>query len=345
MVELCDVGCVTTIALGGTLVQSHKFGAVDRIRCPGAVVAFSQIVLKKKIVEEPWTIAMERPVVMPETYDGTGDWPTYLQYFENCGELNGWDAARQAQVLGVRLRGAAQAFHATLAQPTRQAWDLVTAALTGRFVQPQQTTLHKSAFKNRRRRSEEQLPEFADDLRRLATRAYPTAAEELRDELARDQFIEGLGHSAMQMKLKEANLATLDLVLAQALHLETLWAGTSSTARMGPETATAVVVGAVSKSQGTQDPIASPAASGLAERVTKLESVAADLATATAQLQKTLSEFSLRTAGAPPPSRRFQPQYRPTWRPRTCFACGEEGHFAANCPHREGPSPAHLNFH
>ena len=63
------------------------FGAVDRIFSRGSG---RRVVLKKK-----------RPVVMPETFDGAVDWPTYRQYFETCSEINGWNEAGQAHVLGV----------------------------------------------------------------------------------------------------------------------------------------------------------------------------------------------------------------------------------------------------
>ena len=268
---------------------------------------------------------MDRPVVMPETFDGTGDWELYRQYFDNCAEINGWDDARRAQVLGVRLRGVAQRFHASLAARVRQDWGEATDALAGRFVQPQQTALHKSAFKNRRLRSDEQMANLADDLRRLASRAYPNADEELRDELARDQFIEGLSSAAIRLKLKEMNLVTLDQVLAQALHLEALW---TTEQRTDTVTATPTVVGAVTS---RSDP--------LADSVSKLEAVTSRFSAVATELEKAVSGLAKLSILAEHQSPRPAQDRRPR-RGRACYNCGEEGHFSSSCPARQQPQPS-----
>ena len=71
---------------------------------------------------------------MPEAFSGEPgerDWDAYEQYFIQCAELNGWDADRRAQFLGVRLRGQAERFAATLEPATRQDWDQFARALRG----------------------------------------------------------------------------------------------------------------------------------------------------------------------------------------------------------------------
>ena len=55
-----------------------------------------------------------RPAVMPEAYNGVGDWVEYLQYFNQCARVNEWNDVQKAQYLAVRLRGAAQKFVATV---------------------------------------------------------------------------------------------------------------------------------------------------------------------------------------------------------------------------------------
>ena len=49
---------------------------------------------------------MTRPLVLPETFDGTGNWREWFFHFEN---VNGWDDARKLKWLRrVRLTGRAQ---------------------------------------------------------------------------------------------------------------------------------------------------------------------------------------------------------------------------------------------
>ena len=96
---------------------------------------------------------MEHPVVMPEVYDGSSEWRTYQLYFMQCAELNAWTPARMAQILGVRLRGAARLFHAELEDDIRTNWEELTVAMALRFDQPQRSNLHKTAFRSRKKKN------------------------------------------------------------------------------------------------------------------------------------------------------------------------------------------------
>ena len=168
-----------------------------------------------------------RPVVMPEAFSGEPgerDWDAYEQYFIQCAELNGWDAGRRAQFLGVRLRGQAERFAATLEPATRQDWDQFARALRGRFAPGNREALHKASFRSRRQRSGESFADLADNLRRLVALAYPLAAHALRMKLARDQFVDSVSDVRLQLRLKENMPATLDDAVARAVQLEALWA-------------------------------------------------------------------------------------------------------------------------
>ena len=69
----------------------------------------------------PVAPAFGRPAVMPEAYDGSGDWVEYIQYFDQCAQVNGWNDPQKAQYLAVRLRGGAQRFLATIPAARRAA--------------------------------------------------------------------------------------------------------------------------------------------------------------------------------------------------------------------------------
>jgi hypothetical protein len=49
-----------------------------------------------------------RPVVLPETFDGTKNWDDWYLHFENVAAVNGWDDAEKLKWLRVRLTGRAQ---------------------------------------------------------------------------------------------------------------------------------------------------------------------------------------------------------------------------------------------
>ena len=124
-----------------------------------------------------------RPTVMPEAFDGEGDWEEYLLYFEQCAVLNGWNDPLKTQFLGVRLRGAAQRYYATLPNANRFNWQLLVGDMTRRFAPAVQVRQLKAQFKSRRRGSGESLAKYADELRRLVSRAYPGMTPANQDEL------------------------------------------------------------------------------------------------------------------------------------------------------------------
>ena len=62
-----------------------------------------------------------------------------------------------------------------------------------------QQELHHSKFKSRLRWCDESLQELAEDLERLARLGYPSAPEEMKDLLAKEQFIDAIldGHTRL----------------------------------------------------------------------------------------------------------------------------------------------------
>ena len=48
-----------------------------------------------------------RPVVLPETFDGTSSWSEWTFHFENIASVNGWDSTLKLKWLQVHLTGRA----------------------------------------------------------------------------------------------------------------------------------------------------------------------------------------------------------------------------------------------
>ena len=164
-----------------------------------------------------------RPAVMPEAYDGEDDWAEYLAYFNQCAAINQRTDAQRASFLGVRLRGAAQRFHATLTAAQQQNWQDVRTQMAQRFAPDGNVRQYKAQFKARRRRPEEKLATLADDLRRLVARAYPAMPDALQQELIRYQFIEALTPASLRVRLQEHPPQTIQEAMEMATHLERIW--------------------------------------------------------------------------------------------------------------------------
>ena len=232
-----------------------------------------------------------RPAVMPEAYEGDGDWEEYLAYFNQCADINGWNDAAKARYLGVRLRGMAQRYHAGIPQARRLNWQQVTQDFTQRFAPAADVRRYKAQFKSRRRGQDEPLPKLADDLRRLVTRAYPNMQDGDQQELVRDQFIDALTPSSLRVRLQENPPATLQEALERALHLERVWFSVEV-----PQDAASKLVGPYSDvrngsglSAAALQPVFAVDDSRSASAERSLERVADELAQLTAQLRESLN--------------------------------------------------------
>ena len=75
-------------------------------------------------------------------------------------------------------------------------------------------------MRERRQRASETLPELGQDVRRLANLAYPTAPIEVRETLAKEQFIDALKDSDMRIRIKQARPVNLNDALCHAVELD-----------------------------------------------------------------------------------------------------------------------------
>ncbi len=73
-----------------------------------------------------------------------------------------------------------------------------------RFTPPNQTELYRVQLRERRQRASETLSELGQDVRRLTNLAYPTAPSDLRETLAKEQFVDALVSSDMRLRIKQA---------------------------------------------------------------------------------------------------------------------------------------------
>ena len=77
-------------------------------------------------------------------------------------------------------------------------------------------------FQGRTQKPQEQLLEFVGALRVLADRAYPKWSAEQRKELLRNQFVQCVRSSSVQLKLMKEMPATLEDALTMANHIQTV---------------------------------------------------------------------------------------------------------------------------
>ena len=117
--------------------------------------------------------------------------------------MNQWNDEQKGNYLAISLKGSALSLLGNLPSDTRQDYKELVAALESRFGLAHQQELHRSKFKSRLKRRDKSLQEPAEDLERLARLAYPLVPEEMKDLLAKEQFIDAILDGDTRLRLKQ----------------------------------------------------------------------------------------------------------------------------------------------
>ena len=158
-------------------------------------------------------------VMKPATYDGSVAWTDYKAHFEACAKLNGWADEQKGLYLSVSLRGQAQGMYSNLGSD----YDDLVKVLEKRFAPPKQTELYRVQLRERRQKASESMSELGQDIRQLTNLAYPKAPSDVRETLAKEQFIDSLVNSEMRLKIKQARPIDLNDAVRHAVELEAFY--------------------------------------------------------------------------------------------------------------------------
>ncbi|KAJ8035018.1 hypothetical protein HOLleu_22092 [Holothuria leucospilota] len=126
----------------------------------------------------------------------------------------------RAMQLAANLRGQAQALLADLPEQERQNYYALVKALQQRFGAESQTGLYKALLRNRVRKTNETLPELAQDLKRQVARAYPDASVAMREALAKDYFIDALSDPDIRWRVFQTRPKTVQEACTIAVEME-----------------------------------------------------------------------------------------------------------------------------
>ena len=131
--------------------------------------------------------------------------------------MNQWNDDQKGNYLATSLKGSALTVLGNLTTDRRQGYRALVGALKSRFRAAHQQELHHTKFKSRLRRCEESLQELAEDIERLARLAYPFAPEDMKDLLAKEQFIHTILDGDTRLQLKQSKPPSLRAALQLAI--------------------------------------------------------------------------------------------------------------------------------
>ena len=160
------------------------------------------------------------PLMFPSKYSGSTPWEDYVSHFEIVTEINGWNEREKACFLAASLEGSAAQIISDIPAFQRQDYQLLVRCLADRFSAYQQKDLCMLQLRNRTKKSGESYSQLAEDIRRLTSRAYPSADFSTLESIACQHFIDAVPDPDIRRDLRKTKLRNLRDVLQEALHLE-----------------------------------------------------------------------------------------------------------------------------
>ena len=156
----------------------------------------------------------------PDVFDGKTNLHDYLVHFELIAEINRWNNTEKALELATSLRGDAQGILGDIRAENRHDYEHLVSALKARFQPENQSELYRAQMKGRLRRKNETLSELAQDIKRMIRLGYPNATVEIKEQLARDCFLDSLNDSEMEWTVFQGKPKSIDHALRLALEFE-----------------------------------------------------------------------------------------------------------------------------
>ena len=261
--------------------------------------------------DPPVTLPSTKPVVLPETFDGTRDWEEWCFHFENVASVNGWDDADKLKWLRVRLTGRAQKALHRLTDAQWATYEATRLALNTRFDPESRQTRYQAEFQTRRKKAGEGWADLADDLKSLADKAYPTLQEEAREQLSINTYLQQLTPPQLAFSVKQKRPNSLDSAVAATLEMESYLTHPNQG-------------GVASAIQSENEAICPIDAS---DKVDKLTHLVEQLAV---QFQNEREKPGTQTSTQQPYRRRWDVE---------CWKCHQRGHIARFCPQNRISQP------
>ena len=269
----------------------------------------------------------KRPVVLPETFNGEGDWNDWQEHFESVAAVNRWQEQDKLLWLRVRLVGRAATAFKSIDDGAKGSYPDCVAALKERFDPGSKRELYLVELLARKRRQKEDWASFAEDLKRLVERAYPELQDNAREQIALTHYLGQLVQPQLAFGVKQRRPKSVDEAVRTTLEMESyLSVSTPKLAVASPMEDQHLVdipsgVAAVGKKQQGQ-PSTIAMLEQILDRIDNLEARMDQLAKEVAS--DTPSSLERKPANKANTSQTSRG-------PVTCHRCGKTGHFAKGC--------------
>ena len=167
-------------------------------------------------------------------YDGKTSWIDYYSQFEIAARLNAWSIEEKALELATSLDGTAREILSDMSAEEYLDYENLVDKLTLRFEPKDQREIYLAQLKGRRRKKQETIPELLQDIKKLTRRAFPSADETTRHQMAISSFISALDNERLELSVYQKDPKTVEEAAKAAMSIETFLVTRGSSAKVTP---------------------------------------------------------------------------------------------------------------
>lgn len=259
-------------------------------------------------------------------FNGETEWGAFMVQFQAWMRLNQYDKDDcqmfRSDLLGLALEGEAQMFYSGLSEEERRDYSAMVAKLEKRYGGDNTAEVYKAKLLSGRKRSpDEPVSKLRDELWLMARKGYPHLSSAAKEQMALDALLRAVEQDLrLQCTMKECS--TLDDAVAIMERYEAVSQGDLDRKKK--------VVRMVSNPEVAVDK-ESPLLTALNEQTKSLQTLCVQMHDQLQQQTKVLAGINQNTGQG------FSRKGRRSNVGRDeCFNCGGKGHFARDCPQRNG---------
>ena len=162
----------------------------------------------------------------PKPFDGSKiEWSDYLKHFEAVANWNEWTTKQKAKQLVMSFDGEALKLLGEFSEEVLADYGKVVAELNRRYDPAERAQAWKIEFRNRIRRANESIMQFAQALRRLALKAFPNMSASAQEQWVMDQFSLGLSSVEIRRHVQFGHPVDLNAAISLAIEFEAFESG------------------------------------------------------------------------------------------------------------------------
>ena len=157
----------------------------------------------------------------PKLFDGVKiEWSDYLKHFLSVADWNEWEEDEMAKQLTMSFDGDALKLLGELDDQILKDFPLLVQELNRRFDPSEQAEAWKIKFRTRTKQTKESFMIFAQDLTRMANKAYFNLDKTAQEQWVLDQFIAGLDSQMLKQHVQFNHPQNVNQAISLAIEYE-----------------------------------------------------------------------------------------------------------------------------